>query len=68
MHVYKLILVSSFGFDKVSLDGSSNDVPPVKANSDVEPQAAPSIEPSSSVLENEESISQFFIQVASLVK
>ncbi|CAL5192813.1 unnamed protein product [Lathyrus oleraceus] len=54
--------------NQVSLDGSSNDVPPVKANSDVEPPAAPSIEPSSSVLENEESISQFFIQVASLVK
>ncbi|CAI8613288.1 unnamed protein product [Vicia faba] len=54
--------------NQVSLDGSSNDVPPVKAKSDVEPTTEPSIEQSSSVLENEEAISEFFVQVASLVK
>ncbi|CAK8542532.1 unnamed protein product [Lathyrus sativus] len=54
--------------NQVSLDGSSNDVPPVEANSDVEPPTASSIEPSSSVLADEESINQFFTQVASLVK
>lgn len=54
--------------NQVSLDGSSNDVPHVKAKSDVEPPTEPSFEQSSSVLENEESISQFFIEVASLVR
>jgi acetyl-CoA carboxylase biotin carboxyl carrier protein len=63
-----LILVSPFGFNKVALDGSSNDVPPARAKSDVEQPTTPSIEPSSSVLANEETISQFFTQVASLVK
>ncbi|GAU32433.1 hypothetical protein TSUD_158310 [Trifolium subterraneum] len=54
--------------NEVSLDGSSNDVPPVRAKSDAEPPTTPSIEPSSSVLANEETISRFFTQVASLVK
>lgn len=67
-YIYMLIFVSSFGFNKVALDGSSNAVPLVKAKSDVEPPTEPEIEPSSSDLVNEESISQFFTQVASLVK
>ncbi|KAK2361780.1 biotin carboxyl carrier protein of acetyl-CoA carboxylase, chloroplastic [Trifolium repens] len=54
--------------NEVALDGSSNDVPPARAKSDVEQLTTPSIEPSSSVLANEETISQFFTQVASLVK
>lgn len=53
--------------NEVSLDGSSNDVPP-KANSDVEPPTAPSVEPSSSVLVDQESISELFTEIASLVK
>lgn len=68
-HTHMLLLVSSFGFNKVALGGSSNAVPPVKANSDVEPPTKPSTEQSSSsVLATEESISQFITQVASLVK
>lgn len=54
--------------NEVALDGPSNDVPPVKAKSGVESPTTPSIEPSSSVSVNQESISQFFTQVASLVK
>jgi len=42
-------------------------VPP-KAKSDVEPPTAPSVEPSSSVLADQESISELFDQIASLVK
>lgn len=53
--------------NEVALDGSSNDVPP-KAKSDVEPPTAPSVEPSSSVLADQESISELFDQIASLVK
>lgn len=53
--------------NEVALDGSSNDVPP-KAKSDVEPPTAPSVEPSSSVLADQESISELFAQVADLVK
>lgn len=53
--------------NEVALDGSSNDVPP-KAKSDVEPPTAPSVEPSSSGLADQESISELFDQIASLVK
>lgn len=53
--------------NEVALDGSSNDVPPT-AKSDVEPPIAPSVDPSSSDLADQESISELFDQIASLVK
>ncbi|KAL2330162.1 hypothetical protein Fmac_017743 [Flemingia macrophylla] len=53
---------------EVSLDGSSDATPPIKAKADKEPPKKPSTESSSSVLATQESVSQFISQVASLVK
>lgn len=66
-----MLLGSSLGF-KVGLDGSSNAGAPDITKSEAETLATkepkPSTVPSSGVLATEESISQFFTEVASLVK
>ncbi|MED6107695.1 Biotin carboxyl carrier protein of acetyl-CoA carboxylase, chloroplastic [Stylosanthes scabra] len=54
--------------NEVSLDGSSNAVPPTAAKSEAEAPAKSSSGTSSGVLASQESISQFITQVASLVK